>query len=124
MDNRQTFRPFLRTYFMVSVVLYLFVHFFRFVNRPLPALVNNYLTDFLCMPIILTISLIGVRYFKKIPSFKLSLLMILGMTVFYALLFEWFLPLNNIRYRADLVDVVFYFLGAFGYFLIWQKSNY
>ena len=124
MDNRQTFRPFLRTYFIVSVALYLFVHFFRFVNRPLPALVNNYLTDFLCMPIILTISLIGVRYFKKIPSFKLSLLMILGMTVFYALLFEWFLPLNKIRYRADLVDVVFYFLGAFGYFLLWQKSTY
>jgi hypothetical protein len=99
------------------------VHFFRLVNQPLPKLVNNYLTDFLCMPLILTICLAGVRYLKKIPNFKLSLPMILGMTTFYAVLFEWFLPLNNLQYHADLVDVALYFLGAFVYFLIWQKSN-
>ena len=124
MDNGKTFGPLVRTYFIVSVALYLFVHFFRFVNNPLPAIVNNYLTDFLCMPIILTICLVGVRYFKKIPHFKLSVAMIFGMTLFYALFFEWFLPLNNLQYRADIVDVGLYFLGAFGYFLIWQKSNY
>ena len=123
MDNRQTFRPLLRAYFIVSVVLYLFVHFFRYVNKPLPVLVNYYLTDFLCMPIILTFCLAGVRYFKKIPHFKLSILMILGMTTFYALLFELFLPLNNHQYHADLLDVGLYFLGAFFFFIIWQKST-
>jgi hypothetical protein len=75
------------------------------------------------MPIILTICLVGVRYFKKIPSFKLSVAMIFFMTLFYALLFEWVLPLNNFHYRADLLDVGLYFLGAFVYFLIWQNQT-
>jgi hypothetical protein len=75
------------------------------------------------MPLILTICLVGVRYFKKIPRFKLSVAMIFGMTLFYALLFEWLLPLNNLQYRADIVDVGLYFLGALVYFLLWQKST-
>lgn len=123
MDNWQTFRPFLLTYFIVSVGLYFLVHFFRFLNQPLPLLINSYLTDFLCMPIVLTICLVGVRAIKKIPDFKLTLSMIVGMTVFYAVLFELILPMFYPIYHADFVDLFMYVLGAFMYFLIWRKSS-
>jgi len=106
----------LQPVFVICVSLYLLVRVARLGAIELPILINSYLTDFLCMPIILTLSCIGVRFVKRLPSFHLNSFMIFGMTSFYALLFEYFLPNQNKIYSADSWDVVTYFSGALFYF--------
>lgn len=115
-------RPFFRSYFVLSILAYTFVRLSRRNNYDLPEFVNSYLTDFLCMPIILTLCLVGVRWIKRVPEFRLTLPMIFGMTAFYAVLFEWILPLRSPIYSADIFDVLMYFLGALLFWLVWLKS--
>ena len=114
------FKPLGKVYFLVSLLVYTSIYVFRRVNIQLPELLNSYLTDFLCMPVILTLCLVGVRWIKKIPKFHLTAAMIFTMTAFYALFFEWYLPYQNTNYTADLGDVIMYFTGALVYWLIWR----
>jgi hypothetical protein len=74
------------------------------------------------MPIILYISLYLVRLIKKTPRYELNWIQIISMTTFYALLFEYILPLQSAEYTADLYDVVFYFIGAIFYALLFQNK--
>lgn len=112
----------LQPVFVISVFLYLMVRVARLGAFELPSLINSYLTDFLCMPIILTLSCIGVRLVKRLPNLRLTRFMIFGMTSFYALLFEYFLPNQNKIYTSDPWDVVMYFSGAVLYFQF-QRMN-
>lgn len=114
-------RPFFRPYFILSVLAYAFVRLSRQGWYDLPEFVNSYLTDFLCMPIILTFCLVGVRWIKRIPDFRLTPLMIFGMTAFYAVLFEWILPQQSSVYTADVLDALMYFLGALLFWFVWPK---
>ncbi|MDT7829884.1 hypothetical protein RQM65_14515 [Pricia sp. S334] len=79
---------------------------------PLPWWINNHVNDFLCMPIVLFICQYSVRKLKAEPAIQLSLPLILCVTLYYALFFEYYLPKVNPRYTADFWDVVLYFLGA------------
>ena len=120
---KSMFRPFFKPYFLIALALYLIVRMGRLGWYTPNDWVNSYLNDFLCMPIILTICLVGVRYLKRIPQFKLSPVMIFGMTAFYAFLFEFVLPNSNRIYTADWVDVIMYFLGAFFYWAYWKRVS-
>lgn len=112
------FQPF----FIVSILLYVAVHVVRACGFHLPEIVNSYLTDLLCMPIVLTLSSLGVRIIKRNPSINLSLSMVLSLTLFYALYFEWFLPLRSQNYTVDWIDVCCYFAGSIIYFVIIQPK--
>jgi len=114
-------KPLIRSYFILSVILYILVRLGHLGYYELPRLINNYLSDFLCMPIILTISLVGVRLIKRIPDFTLSPFMIFGMTTFYAVFFEFYLPRTSAIYTSDGFDVLMYYSGAFTYWLMWIK---
>ena len=112
-------RPLIHPIFLVAVVAYLMVRINRQGWINLPTLLNDYLADLVCMPIILCFCLVGVRWIKKIPQFWLSWRMILSMTLFYAIIFEWLLPLKSNEYTGDILDVVMYFVGAlvYGWFM-------
>ncbi len=73
---------------------------------------KNYLNDLLCMPIILTICLLGVHFIKKDKSIRISLFSALSLATFYSLYFEIILPRITERYTADIYDVFLYFTGA------------
>lgn len=112
------YKPIFKPYFLIALVLYIAVHLGRLFDYPPLTWINSYLTDFLCMPIILTLCLVGVRFVKQIPHFSLSPFMIFGMTLFYAILFEWILPNGSSTYTSDFLDVIMYFAGAGVYWLI------
>lgn len=78
----------------------------------MPRWVRFYVNDFLCMPVVLTISLKAVHFLKKDNSIRLPLLLILTLTSIYAVYFEYYMPLVEPRYTADWLDVVMYFSGA------------
>ena len=113
-------KPLTRPYFLIAILLYLIVHLGRFGWYEPIKIVNSYLTDLLCMPIILTFCLAGIRLLKRIPTYVLTLPMIVAMTTFYAILFEYYLPNANSKYTADFVDVIMYFAGAGLYWIIWN----
>lgn len=78
----------------------------------LPLLVNNYLNDLLCIPLVLGALIFIIRKIKHDPKFKLPLGFIFILSSYYAVYFEYYLPKINSRYTSDWIDVVLYFLGG------------
>lgn len=115
-------RPILNPLFFFMLLVYVGIHIGRMGRYTLPQFVNNYVTDLICMPVILSMCLVGVRIIKKRPSYKLNFIMIYGMTSFYAFYFEYYLPKNSLKYTADIWDVVMYFSGATFFLLTYQKA--
>ncbi len=107
-------------FFSVALLTYLSVHLSRMGLFYLPEVVNSYLTDLLCLPIILTLSLLATRSIKRDYSINLTVPMISWMTLFYACYFECYLPAKNSRYTADIIDVCCYIIGASFYWRIIQ----
>lgn len=99
-------------YFPVFVLVALLVYTAQQLALPLPSLVNNYLNDLLCMPIVLSICQYAVRFLKKNTSLQIPVTLVVTLTLCYAVYFEWLLPQVNPRYTADGIDVFLYFLGA------------
>lgn len=83
---------------------------------PLNAVVNNYVNDFLCLPILFGGISFGIRYLKKDAHFRLPFIFIIGMAAYYAAYFEYYLPQFNPRYTGDWIDVALYFLGGLSFF--------
>lgn len=115
---RRLFHPL----FLLSVSLYIGVRLWRLSEFSIPSSINGYVTDLVCMPIILTLCLIGVRVLKKVPHYELNAVQIFSMTAFYAILFEYYLPSSNSIYTADFFDVIAYFTGATIYYFVFQQS--
>ncbi|MHC5201525.1 hypothetical protein [Myroides sp. LJL119] len=80
--------------------------------------INNYVNDFLTLPIVLSISVFLVRKLKKDPSIKLSISLIIVVAIFYSVYFEYYLPPVNPRYTKDPIDILLYFLGGFSYYFV------
>ena len=68
----------------------------------------------------ITVCLAFVRYFKRQFNYKLTPLMIFGMTTFYALFFEVYVPTIYTTQTGDWLDVVMYFIGGI-IFWVWLK---
>lgn len=80
--------------------------------------INNYVNDFLTLPIILSISLFIVRKIKKDPLLTLPIFLVLLVASFYSVYFEYYLPKVTTRYTQDPIDVALYFLGGLVYYYI------
>lgn len=95
--------------------------------------VHSYLDDLLCPPIVLGFALFVQQQFTyQNPQYKLSRGMVLFFAVWYSLIFEVILPLNSIKFHADVFDVVAYLVGSYIFFnfgnrpaksLIFQKTK-
>ncbi|PWK20774.1 hypothetical protein [Xanthomarina spongicola] len=106
--------------FLVFCLIALFIYFASRLALPLPSWIYSYVNDFLCMPIVLSLSLAILRFIKKTDAIYAPLSIILIMTTYYAIYFEWLMPKLNTRYTGDPIDVFLYFLGAI-LFYIFQK---
>ncbi|MCT4663754.1 MAG: hypothetical protein N4A45_00805 [Flavobacteriales bacterium] len=107
-------------WFIGALCLYIFVLWSRVVEWGLPVFINNHLNDFLCIPVVLHLSLFFTKSIKKNSSFHLQWKNIIPVVLLFAFLFEWFLPMMNSGYVSDIKDVIAYFLGA----LIYQLFSY
>ncbi|GAA4304957.1 magnesium citrate secondary transporter [Nibribacter koreensis] len=79
-----------------------------------------YLDDLLCLPLILTVTLFILRFFKG-PLFRLTSYQVGIAVVYYALAFEVFFPLFMPRYTADIVDAFLYALGGWFFYRFLNK---
>lgn len=85
-----------------------------------PELINNYLSDLLCMPIVLTIARYGIAYWINDARFRLNRWHIISATLAFILFFEIILPLRSSIYTADPFDALMYLLGAF---IFWRCQS-
>lgn len=88
----------------------------------LPLVVNNYLNDLFCMPLVLGALTFIVRKLKNNPRFKLPFGFIFSLSSYYAVFFEYYLPRTNTRYTSDWLDVALYFIGGMLFYL-YQRAR-
>jgi hypothetical protein len=74
--------------------------------------VHAYLDDLLCMPVLLSISLILLRLILKMPDLSLTVKQTVFSFVYLSVVFEIILPLYSAKYTADPFDVIAYGIGA------------
>ncbi|NNC82547.1 MAG: hypothetical protein HKN79_03140 [Flavobacteriales bacterium] len=93
----------------------------RFSEHSSPEWINSYLGDLLCMPILLSFTLLVLRYVTRLPRFVLGPMHILVSVIYVSLVFEWLLPHCFYRYTSDPIDVGMYVLGARIYLLLQEN---
>ncbi len=103
-------------FLITAIITYIIVQFWRWSNTPIPTLVNSYLTDIICMPIVLGLSTIIVSIIKRGQTIFIRFSTVTLLTLLYALIFEGILPHQSAKYTADFYDVIMYILGAYTYF--------
>ncbi|PKD21173.1 hypothetical protein APR41_12220 [Salegentibacter salinarum] len=108
----------LKTVFVIFCLTFVILQTLLLLETPLPDLINFYLADFLCMPIVLSICLFTVQFLKKDKSLRLNLITVLSVFVMYAIYFEVILPPLHWRYTADILDVLLYLIGSFVFYFL------
>lgn len=78
----------------------------------LPEVINNYVNDLFCLPIVLGIISFVIKRWKNDQNFKFPLVFVLILALYYSIFFEYYLPKSNQRYTSDWIDVGLYFSGA------------
>lgn len=108
--------------FGLCVVIATCIYLCQRIDITLYPWVNNYVNDFLTLPIILSISLFIVRKIKKDPLLTLPITLVLLVASFYSVYFEYYLPKVTTRYTQDPIDVALYFLGGLVYYFINKRK--
>jgi hypothetical protein len=108
-------------YFIFSILLGSCIYASEKFEILLPRLVRFYVNDFLIIPIVLYISLFVIQKIKRNKSLQLSLVNIIYLSALYSVIFEYWLPKFHIRYTADLMDVLLYFLSGIIFYLLQKK---
>lgn len=110
-------KPIVWLIFITATVVYILQQF----QFTLPPLINNYLNNLLCMPVVLTLCLIVLQFIKKNYRLTIPIFVIVSITVYYIVYFEWFLPKINSRYTADPLDAVLYITGAIAFYIMQKR---
>lgn len=107
------------------IALYLLVKILKHLDYPMGFFMKNHLTDLLCMPLILYLIFWIVRFipaYKKLE--KLPIVGIVGVTIYWAFYFEYYLPTKSLQYTGDGLDVLMYFLGSLLFILLQYVSGW
>ena len=110
-------------YFIVSIIIGSLIYVAQKLSVKLPFIINNYVNDFLIIPIVLTVCLFILQWSRNDKSFQISLGVVFYICVMYSVLFEFVLPKYYTRYTADVLDVVLYFAGGFVFFVLQKKDS-
>jgi hypothetical protein len=98
--------------FYSSVFIASFLYLAQKLQLPLPKWVCFYTNDFLCMPIVLSLCLASLRALKKTETLYVPLIVVILLTTYFTLHFEWLMPQISLRYTGDIIDISLYYLGA------------
>ncbi len=107
--------------FYFSVLVASAIYSVQRLQLPLPNWISFYVNDFLCMPIVLSSCLAIVRIIKKNETLYVPLTVVLGLTIYFSIYFEWLMPLLNTRYTTDVIDILLYFLGAILFYKLQKR---
>ena len=108
----------LSIYCISSILLGITTYLFQYFNISLPKVINNYLNDFLIIPIVLYLSLCFLRWSRNNPNFTLKISIILYICCMYSVLFEFVFPKYLPRYTKDYLDILLYFSGGFIFYIL------
>jgi len=111
-----------RILFYIALCIALSIYLLQHKGFVLPNWINNYVNDFLTLPLVLSLGLFVIRKIRNEPSVQLPFLLVISIALFYSLYFEWYLPQHNHRYTSDWLDCVLYFAGAILFYFL-QKSS-
>ena len=109
-------------YFIASVIIGSLIYIAQKLLIELPTFVNNYVNDFLIIPIVLTVSLFILQWSRSDKNYQIPLGVIFYICVLYSVLFEVIFPKYYTRYTADMLDVILYFIGGFVFFVLQKKE--
>ncbi len=101
--------------------LYLLIQVGRKIGLFLPELANNYLTDILCMPILLSLTLMILRLVKKNNQLWFDAYKISFALLYVSFVFEWWLPKSSTQYTSDFIDVLCYAVGSLVFYFYQYK---
>ncbi|NQV15868.1 hypothetical protein HQ531_10460 [bacterium] len=78
-----------------------------------PLFFNNYLGDFLALPIYLPVSLYLAAQLKIVPNlYRLHWIHVLGTIILFSVIFEGLVPVFDTRSTRDPFDLIAYFAGG------------
>ncbi len=109
--TQRLFSSLKKYYFVIFFGSGILIYTLQYCRVRLPEIANNYVNDFLCIPVVLFICQSAARHIRSDPTLRIPLAPLLTITVFYCVYFEYYLPLQNERYTADIIDIVLYFCG-------------
>jgi hypothetical protein len=110
-------------YFIFSLVAGTSIYVLQKLSVSLPSIINNYVNDFLIIPIILTPSLYLLRWTRNNKNYVLPLSIILYLCALYSIFFEWYLPQVLERYTTDIIDVFLYFTGGIVFYALQKHAT-
>lgn len=110
-------------FFICSVTIGGLIYTAQKMGFYLPNIINFYVNDFLIIPICLTISLYILKYTRNNKNYTIPLYIILCLSAYYSILFEFILPKTHARYTADIIDVVMYFLGGLVFYFLQSRNK-
>lgn len=107
--------------FILYWLCWFIIRYTRINGTPIPFL-NNWLTDFVFIPIIVHPSLVlSTALLKPDKPGGYALTAIFAVCLVVSLVYEWLLPLFAYQTRADVFDVIAYFFGGLFYYLVHQQ---
>lgn len=107
--------------FYISVLVTTVLYVAQRLKLPIPNWINFYLNDFLCMPIVLSLCLAILRIIKKTENLYVPLFVILALTTYFFMYFEWLMPQISTRYTSDFIDAGLYYLGGLLFYKFQKK---
>jgi len=111
---------FVDKYFVFYCLSWFIIRYTRQIGFPIPIL-NNWLTDFVFVPLIAHFTLVIAHFFyRKQAQLSFRLIHILVLAGYVSIIYEYIAPKYTSYNTADWGDVVVYFLGAFFYYYIHQ----
>ena len=113
----------LAIYCVFSFFLGVLIYILQSLNGSLPKIINNYLNDFLIIPIVLFSCLLVLQFTRNDKNFILSLPIILYVCLMYSVLFEFIFPNYLARYTKDYIDIMLYFAGGFIFYKLQNKYD-
>lgn len=112
----------LKIYCFISLIVGTVIYICQKQHIIFPKIVNNYVNDFLIVPICLTISLALLRITRNNENYYLKLPLVLYLAGFYSILFEVILPAFKSRYTSDFIDVLLYFISSIVFYTFQTKQ--
>ncbi|WP_266205043.1 hypothetical protein [Pontibacter kalidii] len=106
--------------FWVLAAVYLGHWGWRWLALPRNWLVQHYLDDLLCLPLVLTTTLFVLRFFYG-PQVRLSWYHVVFTVLYFSLAFEVFFPKFMPRYTGDWIDAVLYAVGGLIFYRFLNK---
>lgn len=109
-------------YWFFSLVYTVLV--FRKYKQPEDSFLNNYLADFLCIPLVLYFTKIVLDFLFRTKKVEMNVIKIFVAVIYFSVIFEWILPKYSRKFTSDWIDVLMYFLGGILFYCLKKAASY